>query len=228
MVLLDDEAQIDRCLLLRRWGRRSEVKLFGSRKGDTRFFSDLDGLEYDDLFIFDEVGWNFEPSEVSAAFGVVQLSKLAANLARRKRNFGLLMDHFARYPEAFVLPRTTPGVDTAWHMFPIMIKPRAGIVRADLQHHLESHGVDTRMVWTGNVARQPAFKEVPHRVSPSGLANADRVMEAGLILPGIHAIEAGGIETICGPVVPFLGWPTPRAPGGWRRGGGPPAGRSPR
>ena len=82
MVCLDDPELADRCLLLRRWGRRSEVQLFGSEKGSgDRFFSSIDdGLEYDNLFIFDEVGWNFEPSELSAAFGLVQLEKLAANL----------------------------------------------------------------------------------------------------------------------------------------------------
>ena len=85
-------ALVDRALLLRRWGRRSEVKFFGSQKGDKRFFSEIDGLEYDDLFIFDEVGWNFEPSEMSAAFGVVQMRKLPTNLARRKRNFELLTE----------------------------------------------------------------------------------------------------------------------------------------
>src|SRR5205085_5686478 len=68
MLCLDDEELIDRALLLRRWGRRSQVQLFGSPKGDKGFCSDIDGLEYDDLFIFDEVGWNFEPSEISAAF----------------------------------------------------------------------------------------------------------------------------------------------------------------
>ena len=94
MVCLDDPALLDRALLLRRWGRRSEVKFFGSQRGDKRFFSDIDGLEYDDLFIFDEVGWNFEPSELSAAFGVVQMRKLPLNLARRKRNFALLDEHF--------------------------------------------------------------------------------------------------------------------------------------
>src|SRR5215475_468907 len=117
MVCLDDEALADRCLLLRRWGRRSEVQLFGSQKGRARrFFSDLDGLEYDNLFIFDEAGWNFEPSELSAAFGVVQMRKLPANLARRKRNFEILCERFARHPRLFVLPRATPGVDSAWHM----------------------------------------------------------------------------------------------------------------
>ena len=197
MVLLDDEALVDRALLLRRWGRRSEVKFFGSQKGKRRLFSDLDGLEYDDLFIFDEVGWNFEPSEISAAFGVVQMRKLDDNLARRKRNFGLLYAHFAQRPDVFVAPRTTDDVDTGWHMFPIMIRPESGIRRAEFQAHMESHGIDTRMVWTGNVARQPAFKNVEHRVAPGGLANADRVMETGLILPCNHAIEDHGIAYIC-------------------------------
>jgi CDP-6-deoxy-D-xylo-4-hexulose-3-dehydrase len=79
MVCFDDDELVDRALLLRRWGRRSEVQLFGSTKGvERRFFSAIEGadgaddLEYDNLFIFDEVGWNFEPSELSAAFGLVQ------------------------------------------------------------------------------------------------------------------------------------------------------------
>jgi len=190
MLLCDDEALADRCLLLRRWGRRSELALFGSQKGKKRrFFSELDGLEYDDLFIFDELGWNFEPSELSAAFGVVQLAKLPANLARRKRNFDVLRARFAAHPDRFVLPRTTPEVDTAWHMFPVLIRPESGIRRAELQQHLEERGVDTRMVWTGNIARQPAFKDAPMRIGPGGLANADRVMEQGLILPMNHALD---------------------------------------
>ena len=78
MVLLDDDDLIDRCVLLRRWGRRSETQFYGSKKGDKRFFTEVDGIEYDNLFIFDEVGWNFEPCEISAAFGVVQLRKLPA------------------------------------------------------------------------------------------------------------------------------------------------------
>jgi CDP-4-dehydro-6-deoxyglucose reductase, E1 len=204
MVCLDDPELIDRCLLLRRWGRRSEVKLFGSRKGERRFFSDVDGLEYDDLFIFDELGWNFEPSELSAAFGVVQMGKLPANLARRKRNFELLTERFARHGDVFVLPRTTPGVDTGWHMFPIMIRPESGVRRAELQAHMESHGVDTRMVWTGNATRQPAFRKIEHRVGPGGLPNADRVMEAGLILPLNHAIDDDGIAYIADTADAFL------------------------
>lgn len=208
MVMVDDPQLADRCLLLRRWGRRSEVTFFGSRKGEKRFFSQISGVEYDDLFIFDEVGWNFEPSEVSAAFGVVQMRKLNGNLARRKRNVELLNAFFGCHPDVFVLPRTTPEVDTAWHMYPIMIKRESGVRRSAFQQHMERNGVDTRMVWTGNATRQPAFEHVPHRTDPNGLPNADRVMETGLILPCNHGIDDDGIAYICETAAAFLKNPT--------------------
>jgi CDP-6-deoxy-D-xylo-4-hexulose-3-dehydrase len=198
MICLDDVELIDRCLTLRRWGRRSEPKLWGSQKNDDRrFFSDVDGLEYDDLFIFDEVGWNFEPSELSAAFGVVQMQKLEMNLARRKRNFELLSEFFGSRPDVFVQPRVTSEVETAWHMYPVLIRSESGVSRAEFQQHMERNGVDTRMVWTGNVTRQPAFKDVPHRVADGGLPNADRVMEQGLVLPCNHGIDDADVAYIC-------------------------------
>lgn len=196
MVCVHDSELADRALLLRRWGRRSEIQLFGSRKGEgDRFFSTIDRgpgdkeLEYDNLFIFDEVGWNFEPSEMSAAFGLVQLDKLADNLARRQRSFELTAAGVARYPDLFTLPRLTEGVETGWHMFPFIINPASGIRRSELQRWMEARGVDTRMVWTGNAARQPAFHGKPMRLPADGLPNADRVMEWGLVLPNSHSLD---------------------------------------
>jgi CDP-6-deoxy-D-xylo-4-hexulose-3-dehydrase len=206
MVCLDDPALVDRCLLLRRWGRRSETQIYGSQKGiDRRFFSSIDGdIEYDNLFIFDEVGWNFEPSELSAAFGIVQLDKLADNLARRKHNFERLCGLFGRRPDVFVLPRTTADVDTAWHMFPVLIRPEAGVTRGAFQEHMERNGIDTRMVWTGNVLRQPAFKGVAHRAPADGLPNADRVMEQGLILPSNHSLTDDDVDHVWATAEAFL------------------------
>lgn len=191
MVCFDDDALADRALLFRRWGRRSELQLFGSLKGKVdRFFSAIDdGLEYDNIFIFDENGWNFEPSELSAAFGLVQLDKLGDNLTRRQRNFELTSSYFAKYPHLFVLPRLTEGIETGWHMFPFIIQPESGIRRAELQQWMESHGVDTRMVWTGNITRQPMLRGREFRVPADGLPNADRVMEWGLILPNNHSLS---------------------------------------
>ena len=87
-----------------------------------------------------------------------------------------------------MLPRLTEGIETGWHMFPVIINAEAGIRRSDLQQWMESRGVDTRMVWTGNAARQPAFRDKPHRQPAGGLPNADRVMEWGLILPNNHSM----------------------------------------
>jgi CDP-4-dehydro-6-deoxyglucose reductase, E1 len=206
MVCLDDPDLADRCLLLRRWGRRSEVQLFGTGKGgDARFFSSIgDGFEYDNLFIFDEVGWNFEPSELSAAFGLEQLAKLPDNLARRKRNFARLCSHFGQRPDVFTLPRTTDELDTAWHMFPVIVRPDSGVKRSDFQQHMERNGVDTRMVWTGNVTRQPAFAGVDFRVPGGGLPHADRVMEQGLVLPSNHGLDDGDIDYIWATADEFL------------------------
>jgi CDP-6-deoxy-D-xylo-4-hexulose-3-dehydrase len=206
MVCFDDDESADRALLLRRWGRRSEVQLFGSKRGvDRRFFSTIDGdIEYDNLFIFDEVGWNFEPSELSAAFGVVQLDKLAANLSCRKRNFAATRSHLARWPHVFTLPRLTPGVETGWHMFPTIINADAGVRRSDFQQWMEGNGIDTRMVWTGNVTRQPAFRNTPNRQPQGGLPNADRIMEWGVVLPNNHAMTDDDCNHIGACVETFL------------------------
>ena len=206
MVCIDDSEMADRCLLLRRWGRRSEVQLFGSKKGsESRFFSEIDSeLEYDNLFIFDEVGWNFEPSELSAAFGLVQLEKLPENLARRKRNFDRLVEWFSLRPDVFELPRTTEDVDTAWHMFPVMIRPESGVRRSELQQHMELNGIDTRMVWTGNVTRQPAFASVEWRLPEGGLPNSDRVMRQGLVLPSNQGLDDDDVDYIWTTAEAFL------------------------
>jgi CDP-6-deoxy-D-xylo-4-hexulose-3-dehydrase len=74
-------------------------------------------------------------------------------------------------------------------MFPEIIRHEGGIRRSELQQWMESHGVDTRMVWTGNATRQPAFKDKPHRQPAGGLPNADRVMEQGIVLPNNHSMS---------------------------------------
>jgi len=198
MVCFDNDELADRALLFRRWGRRSELQLFGSLKGKVdRFFSELDdGLEYDNIFIFDENGWNFEPSELSAAFGLVQLDKLDENLARRQRSFAITSSHLAKYPHLFVLPQLTEGIETGWHMFPFIIQPDSGIRRAERQQWMESHGVDTRMVWTGNITRQPMLRGQEFRVPSDGLPNADRVMEWGLIVPNNHSLSDADCDYI--------------------------------
>jgi CDP-6-deoxy-D-xylo-4-hexulose-3-dehydrase len=205
MVCLDSEELRDRGLLLRRWGRRSELHFFGSKRRDRTFWEDLDGVHYDNQFIFDELAWNFEPSEVGAAFGLAQLEKLPVNFARRARNFALYTEFFSRHSDRFALPRVTDGVETAWLCYPLVIRPEAGFERAELQEHLDAGGVDTRTVWTGNATRQPFMRGVEHRVPAGGLPNADAVMERGFVLPLNHALSDEHIELVIDTVDRFLG-----------------------
>ena len=89
-------------------------------------------------------------------------------------------------------------------MFPLLLRPDAGIRRADFQQHMEGHGVDTRMVWTGNVLRQPGFKGIAHRQPEAGLPNADRVMERGVVLPSNHGLTDADVDHIVATADAFL------------------------
>lgn len=200
MVLLDDESLRDRGLLLRRWGRSSEVQFYGSRKGDQRFLAQVDGMEYDSLFVFEELGWNFEPSELGAAFGLEQLKKLPENHRVRQRNFAAYQEFFSRYPERFDRPVQLAELDTAWLAYPFVVRPESGLSRSAFQRELEHRGVDTRMVWTGNVTRQPMMRGVAHRADPEGYPNADRVMEHALLLPCGHALTEEDVAFVCAAV----------------------------
>ncbi|MCB9724748.1 MAG: DegT/DnrJ/EryC1/StrS family aminotransferase [Spirochaetaceae bacterium] len=205
MVCLDDERLVDKCLLLRRWGRRSEIQMFGSRRNEPRdFWEDLDGTRYDNLFIFDLPGWNFEPSEVGAAFGLKQLDKLPRNHARRERSFAMLCEALARHPDLFIPPRTTDGLYTAWHTFCFIIRKDAGFERADLQSWLEERGIATRMVWTGNAARQPMMEGATFRQPPGGLPNADQVMERGMLVSMNHGMDDDDIAYVIGHIEGFV------------------------
>jgi CDP-6-deoxy-D-xylo-4-hexulose-3-dehydrase len=204
MVCLDDEALRDRGLLLRRWGRRSELHFFGSKKRDRNFWEDLDGIPYDNQFIFDELAWNFEPSEMGAAFGLEQLKKLPSNFARRTRNFALYTEYLSQHTDQFVLPQVTYGVETAWLCYPLTIRPDAGFERAALQEHLDGNEVDTRTVWTGNATRQPFMRGVDFVQPDDGLPNADAIMERGFILPLNHALHDEHIQLVIDTLDAFL------------------------
>jgi CDP-4-dehydro-6-deoxyglucose reductase, E1 len=204
MVMFNDSAQADRAYMLRRWGRRSEVQFFGSRKGEHNFFEDLDGIRYDSTFIFDELPWNFEPSEMGAAYGVVQLGKLSQFVATRRRNFDLHQEYFSQYPDLFITPRQLEGLDAAWMGYPLQIRPEAGFVRGELQQFLDAADIDTRTIWSGNVTRQPMMQQANFRSAEGGFPNADAVMEWGLLVTNNHAHSAEQMYRIHEEVEKFL------------------------
>ena len=204
MLLVDDEGLRDRALMLRRWGRRSEVQFYGSKRGERDFWEDLDGIRYDNQFIFDELAWNFEPSEMGAAFGLVQLEKLGENLDRRRRLFEGYTSFFARHADRVVLPRQLPELETAWLGYPLLIRDDAGFDRPELQAFLDARGIDTRTIWTGNVARQPMLRDRRLVLPDDGLPRADEVMARGVLLPLSHAIDEATFAFVLETVEEFL------------------------
>jgi CDP-6-deoxy-D-xylo-4-hexulose-3-dehydrase len=195
-VAVDKPAWHDACLVRRRWGRRSETYLFGSRKGRVDRFGQLaDGTPYDLVFVFDDLGYNFEPSEIMAAYGLVQLDKLDEFNGRRRQAFALVDEVVRRHPGKVVPPRTTAGADTTWMRYPLLLD--VGIDRTALQERFLERGVATRMVWTGNILRQPGFARIDHRAPADGLPNANAVMDRALSLPVHHALTSDDVGHLC-------------------------------
>jgi CDP-6-deoxy-D-xylo-4-hexulose-3-dehydrase len=189
LVAVDDEGWHDKCLVRRRWGRRSETYLFGSRKGTADRFGPLaDGTPYDLVFVFDDIGYNFEPSEIMAAYGLVQLDKLPEFNRRRQHNFRVLDDAMRAHEGKVLRPRTTDDVETTWMRYPFLLDD--GIDRTDVQERLQRRNVATRMVWTGNILRQPGFADIAHRAPRDGFPNADRITDRSLSLPSHNGLTS--------------------------------------
>src|SRR6478609_8173046 len=189
MVGLRTEEQHDRCLMLRRWGRRSETYLFGSRRGEKDRHGPLaDGTPYDLTFQFELVGYNFEPSEIGAAYALVQLDKLAEYNGRRQHNWNRLHELMAAHEELLERPTTDAETDTTWMRYPFLL--REGVDRAALQRRLVDRGISSFMVWSGNILRHPAYAGIECRVPSDGLPHADAITERALSLPAHHALSS--------------------------------------
>lgn len=183
---------IDKTYVRRRWGRRSETYLFGSRKGtDDRFGPLEDGTPYDLMFVFDDMGYNFEPSEIMAAYGLVQMDKLKDFNRRRQETFARLDEVLALHEDKVVRPRTTEGVETTWMRFPFLLAD--GIDRTAAQEFFVERNIPTRMIWTGNILRQPGFAHIEHRAPARGLPDCDRVMNRALSLPAHHGLKSDDV-----------------------------------
>ena len=195
MLCVNDDELARRALLLRSWGRTSSL-FVESETIENRFNVELDGISYDAKFVFEELGYNLEPSEIGAAFGLVQLGKLDCNIAAREANFARHLAFFADYADWFVLPRQIPDSRTGWLAFPLTLRPDAPFTRRDMQIFLERRDIQTRPVFTGNILRQPAMAKVAARTSPNGYPVADAVMRGGILLACHHGLSDAQIDHV--------------------------------
>ena len=122
-------------------------------------------MQYDAKFVFSEIGYNFLPLEISAAFALEQLKRLEGFAATRRRHYASLLQFFKQYEEYFILPKQTEGADAVWLAFPVVIRDSAPFARKDIALFLETADIQTRPVFTGNVLKQPAFEKIPHRLA---------------------------------------------------------------
>jgi CDP-6-deoxy-D-xylo-4-hexulose-3-dehydrase len=185
---INGEEHLKNSKLLRSWGRSSSIFDEKSEAIENRFNVDIDGIKYDAKFVFETIGYNLEGSEIGAAFGLEQLKDLQNNIETRKKNFQTQTNFFKKHEEFFTLPEETKGARTGWLAFPIIIKETAPFERRDFQIFLEKRNIQTRVVFTGNITRQPGFKNLEMRKAKE-LKNADNIMRGGVLLACHHGLN---------------------------------------
>ncbi|HSW70212.1 MAG TPA: aminotransferase class I/II-fold pyridoxal phosphate-dependent enzyme [Gammaproteobacteria bacterium] len=195
MLCVNEERLASRAKLLRSWGRSSSL-FVESEAIENRFNVDVDGIEYDAKFLFEALGYNLEPSEMGAAFGLVQLSKLQNNVRLREETFKIHYDFFKKYQEWFILPKQLASSVTGWLAFPLIIKNTAPFTRKEMQIFFEKNRIQTRTIFTGNILRQPGFKNIKCQKSPQGYPNADQVMRGGILMACHHGLNEKMISHI--------------------------------
>ena len=131
---------------------------------------------YDHKYIYTHIGYNLKLTDMQAAVGVAQLQKLPAFIAARRQNFADLYEGLKDLEEFFVLPKATEGSEPSWFGFPLAIRKGAPFTRRGVTQQLEARRISTRLLFGGNLVRQPAYLNVPHR-TVGKLPNADFVME---------------------------------------------------
>lgn len=159
---------------------------------------------YDHKYTYSHVGYNLKITDMQAACALAQLDKLEGFIAARKHNFTFLKERLASCEEFLILPEATPGSDPSWFGFPITIRPDSGIERVDVLRYLDQYRVGTRLLFAGNLTRQPYMENQVYRVSGE-LTNTDLVMNHTFWI-GVHPslgedmldFAAEKLETIVG------------------------------
>lgn len=142
---------------------------------------------YDHKYVYSHLGYNLKMTDLQAAVGAAQLPRLEEFAAARRRNWQRLRDGLGAFEEHLAMPVATPGSDPSWFGFALTVRPTAPFGRRDLVQHLDASLIGTRQLFAGNLLRQPAYRDVPHRVSGS-LTTTDLVTEGSFwvgVYPGL-------------------------------------------
>jgi CDP-6-deoxy-D-xylo-4-hexulose-3-dehydrase len=190
----NDLAELMRCMRAHGWTRHMK----------TRSVVEAKYPEIDSRFLFVNTGFNLRPTEINAAFGLKQIEKLRGFNQARVRNAEFWNKEFAQLIQAghFHPMKTTAGTSSTWFGYPVICRDRK--VRAQLGSHLEKNGIETRPIICGNLARQPAFKLIPHRIAGK-LTGADEIMDCGLFWGSHPVMSQEDLDYVAATVKGFFG-----------------------
>ena len=185
ILLTNNKDYFSKAKVLRSWGRMSTL-MKDSENINKRLGIKLRGFNYDRKFVFSEAGYNFEPSEVGASFGIEQLKKFRSFSMLRNRNFKLHYEFFKKLDKYFTVPKINKNIKTNFLAYPVILKSNSKFSRKDFQVYLEKNKIQTRPIFTGNTLRHPAFKSlVSNKNKINAFKNSDYIMKYGLLI-GCH------------------------------------------
>jgi CDP-6-deoxy-D-xylo-4-hexulose-3-dehydrase len=188
--LVTNDLQLKRLIAsFRDWGRDCWCESGHDNTCQKRFAWKLGTLPlgYDHKYIFSHIGYNLKATDMQAAVGVAQLKKLPQFIEARKRNWEILFEGLKAYKDFFVLPRVDKNTDPSWFGFLLTIREDAPFSKSDIVTHLEKHQIATRMLFAGNIIRQPSFTNVKYRAI-GNLKNTDVIMNQAFwigVYPGM-------------------------------------------
>ena len=203
IVCFNDFELYQRAKLLRGWGR-SSAHFNESESIKDRFNVKISGIDYDAKYIFSDLGYNFLPSEISAAFAIEQIKKLKDNIKIRNKNFDYLKKFFNNYDDLFNLPEQYKNVKTPWLAFPLVIKENKYFNRKEMQIYFEKNNIQTRTIFTGNILKQPVMKNRKYKKHSQCDAIADDVMKNGILLGCHQGMKKNELDYICKTFIKFF------------------------
>ena len=204
MFLTNNKDFFNKAKVLRSWGRMSTL-IKDSENINKRLGIKLKGFDYDRKFVFSEAGYNFEPSEIGASFGLVQLKKFKNFNALRNRNFNLHYNFFKKLNDYFIVPKIEKSVKTNFLAYPIILKNNKKFSRKQIQIFLEKQNIQTRPIFTGNTLRHPAFSNlINNRNKLNSFKNADYIMKYGLLIGCHQGLKEKDISYIHSKIMKFI------------------------
>lgn len=159
--------------------------------------------DIDPRFIFINLGYNLRPTEVNAAIGQLQLPKLDKLIDIRRETASYYLKNLSKYNEFFHFQQETPKGKHVWFGFPIILKDNTPFSVKDITSYMQKHGIETRPIIAGNMAKHPAFKLYAHRIA-GDLSNADTIMKKGFAFACHHAVNQKAREYIVNTIDTFM------------------------